>query len=187
VAKRNAFAVCLVLCISAMILSGCARRPPESEPMLEIGQPAPSFKLPDLSGQQVSLDQYKGKIVMLDFWATWCGPCRMTMPLMENLQKEFADTMVLLAINVQEPHDEVRDYIRAQGIHSRVLLDEEGLVGKKYGTESIPLQILIDKQGILRFIQAGYGPRTLSQLRAEISKLRAPAILTSLPVPRERQ
>jgi thiol-disulfide isomerase/thioredoxin len=187
VAKRNAFAVYLVLCISVMILSGCARRPPESESMLEIGQPAPNFKLPDLSGQQVSLDQYKGKIVMLDFWATWCGPCRMTMPIMENLQKEFADTMVLLAINLQEPHDDVRDYIRAQGIRSRVLLDEEGLVGKIYGTESIPLQILIDKQGILRFIQSGYGPRTLSQLRAEINKLRSPVILTSLPVPRERR
>ena len=73
-AKRNAFAVCVVLCISAMILSGCARRPPESEPVLEIGQAAPNFKLPDLNGQQVSLDQFKGKIVMLDFWATWCGP-----------------------------------------------------------------------------------------------------------------
>jgi thiol-disulfide isomerase/thioredoxin len=172
VAKRKAFAVCLVLCIFAMILSGCARRPPESEPMLEIGQPAPSFKLPDLSGQQVSLDQFKGKVVMLDFWATWCGPCRMTMPLMENLQKEYADTMVLLTINIQESRDVVRDYIRAQGLRSRALLDEEGSVGALYGSESIPMQILIDKQGILRFIQAGYGARTLSQLRAEINKLR---------------
>jgi thiol-disulfide isomerase/thioredoxin len=172
VAKRYAFAVYLVLCISAMILSGCARRPPESEPMLEIGLSAPTFKLPDLSGQQVSLDQFKGKVVMLDFWATWCGPCRMTMPLVENLQKEYADTMVLLTINLQEPHDIVRDYIRAQGIHSRVLLDEEGSVGAMYGSESIPLQILIDKQGILRYVQAGYGPRMAAQLRAEINKLR---------------
>ena len=87
--------------------------------MLEIGQAAPNFKLPDLSGQQVSLDQYKGKVVMLDFWATWCGPCRMTMPLMESIQKEYADTLVLLAVNLQEPRDVVRDYVRAQNIHSR--------------------------------------------------------------------
>ena len=187
VVKRNAFAVCLVLCISAMILSGCARRPSESEPMLEIGQAAPLFKIPDLNGQQVSLDQYKGKIVMLDFWATWCGPCRMTMPIVENIQKEYADTVVLLTINLQESRDVVRDYIRAEGIHSRVLLDEEGSVGKLYGTESIPLQILIDKQGIVRFIQAGYGPGTASRLRAEINKLRQPAVLTSLPARQERQ
>jgi len=169
VAKRNAFAVCLVLCISTMIFSGCARRPPESESALDIGQAAPNFKLPDLNGQQISLDQYKGKIVMLDFWATWCGPCRMTMPIVENLQKEYADTMILLAINIR---DVVRDYIRAQGIRSRVLLDEEGLVAQKYGAEGIPLQILIDKQGTVRFIQAGYNPGMASRYRAEINKLR---------------
>jgi thiol-disulfide isomerase/thioredoxin len=172
VAKRNTFAVCLVLCISAMILSGCARRPPESEHVLEIGQAAPNFKLPDLTGQQVSLDQFKGKIVMLDFWATWCGPCRMTMPVVDNLQKEYADTMVLLTINIQETHEVVRDYIRAQGNHSRVLLDEEGAVGTMYGAEHIPLQILIDKQGIVRFAMEGYSPSMASQFRAEINKLR---------------
>ena len=171
-AKRSAFAVCLLLCVVAVTFSGCAGRPPESEPVLEIGQAAPSFKLPDLTGQQVSLDQFKGKIVLLDLWATWCGPCRMTMPVVENLQKEFADATVLLTINLQEPRDVVRDYIRAQGIHSRVLLDEEGAVGAMYGAQSIPLQILIDKQGIVRFIMAGYGPRMASQLRAEINKLR---------------
>jgi thiol-disulfide isomerase/thioredoxin len=172
VAKRSVFAVCIVLCISAMVFSGCALRPPESEPALEIGQQAPGFKLSDLTGQQVSLDQFKGKIVMLDFWATWCGPCRMTMPIVENLQKEYPDAMVLLTINLQESRDSVRDYIRAQGIHSRVLLDEDGAVGAKYGAESIPLQILIDKQGVVRFAMAGYGPRLASRLRSEINKLR---------------
>jgi thiol-disulfide isomerase/thioredoxin len=172
VVRRNAIAVCLVFCISAMILSGCARRPPESEPVLAIGQAAPNFKLPDLTGQQVSLDQFKGKIVMLDFWATWCGPCRMTMPVVENLQKEYADTLVLLTINLQDSRDVVRDYIRAQGSHSRVLLDEEGAVGTMYGAEHIPLQILIDKQGIIRFAMEGYHPRMASRFRAEINKLR---------------
>jgi thiol-disulfide isomerase/thioredoxin len=172
VAKRSVFAVCLVLSVAAIILSGCARRPPESEPVLQIGQAAPNFKLPDLTGQQVSLDQFKGKVVMLDFWATWCGPCRMTMPVVENLQKEFADTLVLLTINLQDPRDEVRDYIRAQGIHSRVLLDQEGTVGTMYGAAGIPMQILIDKQGIIRFGMTGYDPRMASKLRTEISKLR---------------
>ena len=158
VAKRNAFAVCVVLCISAMIFSGCARRPPESEPVLEIGQAAPNFKLPDLNGQQVSLDQYKGKIVMLDFWATWCGPCRMTMPMVENLQKEYADTMVLLAINIQESRDVVRDYIRAQSIRSRVLLDEEGFVGADVWSRSDPAADPDRQAGDRPTIQAGYGP-----------------------------
>jgi len=155
-----------------MIFSGCVRTPPESEPALKIGQVAPTFKLPDLTGQQISLDQFKGKIVMLDFWATWCGPCRMTMPIVENLQKEYADSLVLLTINLQETQDVVRDYIHAQGIRSRVLLDEEGTVGTMYEAGEIPMQILIDKQGIVRFAVSGYGPNMAAQLRTEINKLR---------------
>lgn len=173
-AKWKSWTVCLVLCFSTLLFSGCERRPSGSEPALEtaeIGQPAPNFKLPDLTGQQVSLDQFKGKVVLLDLWATWCGPCRMTMPVVENLQKEFSGSMVLLAVNLQDSRDDVRDYIRAQGIHSRVLLDQEGNVGAMYGAETIPREILIDKQGIIRFVMPGYGPQMASQLRAQISKL----------------
>ena len=140
--------------------------------MAELGQPAPDFSLPDLGGQQVSLSRFRGKIVMLDSWATWCGPFRMTLPVVERLQKEYADSMVVLAVNLQETHDIVNDYVRAHGIHSRVLLDEEGSVGLMYGAESIPLQVLIDKQGVVRYAMPGYGPRMAAVLREEINKLR---------------
>jgi thiol-disulfide isomerase/thioredoxin len=171
VTKRKAVVFYVLISLAAIMIAGCVRPPSETEPAVEIGRPAPEFKLPDLSGQEVTLDQYKGKVVMLDFWATWCGPCRIVMPVLESIQKEYAGSMVLLAINLQEPRDMVRDYVRAQNIHSRILLDEEGSVGAAYGTDSIPMQILIDKKGIVRHIQAGFGPRTASQLRAEIGKL----------------
>lgn len=154
-----------------LIVSGCVKPPSERE-FLEIGRPAPAFNLADLDGRRVSLDQFKGKVVMLDFWATWCGPCRMTMPLLENLQKEYATTMVLLAVNLQEPGDVVKDYMRKQNLHSRVLLDEEGTVGQTYGAEQIPLQVLIDKEGIVRDSITGFNPRTIARLRSEIEKLR---------------
>ena len=169
--KRNVLIAFAILGLSAMMIGGCARPPAELGQAVQIGQAAPAFKLADLSGQQVSLDQYKGKVVMLDFWATWCGPCRMTMPLMESIQKEYADSLVLLAVNLQEPRDVVRDYVRAQNLHSRILLDEEGSVGTAYGIDSIPTQILIDKQGVIRLIQPGYGPGTASKLRKQIEKL----------------
>jgi thiol-disulfide isomerase/thioredoxin len=152
-------------------LSGCGRRPAETEG-LEVGSPAPSFKLPDLNGKEVALSQFKGKVVLLDFWATWCGPCRMTMPVMEKLEREFPREMVLLAINLQEPKDMVRDYVREQSLSSRVLLDEEGSVGEAYGTGAIPMQVLIDKEGIIRDILVGFNERMASKLRSEIETLR---------------
>jgi thiol-disulfide isomerase/thioredoxin len=138
---------------------------------LEVGSPAPNFKLRNLEGREITLDQFKGKVVLLDFWATWCGPCRMTMPLVERLQKEFPNNMVLLAINLQESASVVKDYVREQGINSEVLLDEDGAVGSAYGAEAIPLQVLIDKEGKLRRVQTGIGPGTINQLRAEIQRL----------------
>jgi len=144
---------------------------PRTSEALEIGQPAPEFKLPDLSGNAVSLTQYQGKIVLVDFWATWCGPCRLSMPLLEDLQKEYPNELVLLAVNLQEPLDEVRQYVTAQRIRSRVLLDEEGTVGRAYGSESIPMQVLIDQKGIVRDIQMGFSTSMGTRLREEVRKL----------------
>ena len=96
----------------------------------------------------------------------------MTMPILETIQKEYPNDLTLLAVNLQEPRDVVRDYVKAQSIHARVLLDEIGTVGETYGSESIPMQVLIDKQGIVRHIQIGFGVNTASQLRQEINKLR---------------
>ena len=168
---KKALVPYVILFFTALI-SSCSRPPSETEVTVKIGLPAPNFKLPALSGGEMSLDQYRGKIVMLDFWATWCGPCRMTMPLLERLQKEYPNNLVLLAINLQEPKDIVRDYVRTQGINSQVLLDEEGTVGESYGTYSIPMQILIDRNGIVRHIQVGFNPRMSSELREEIEKLK---------------
>jgi thiol-disulfide isomerase/thioredoxin len=159
----------MALILGAALSTTCARPAPEQA--VEIGTPAPVFKLQNLAGRQVSLDQFRGKVVLLDFWATWCNPCRMTMPLVEKLQKEYSDTLALLAVNLQEPEAVVKDYVQKQGINSEVLLDENGSVGESYGTESIPMQVLIDRNGIVRNIHIGYSPSMISKLRAEIQQL----------------
>jgi thiol-disulfide isomerase/thioredoxin len=162
--------ICAAVLFSAILISGCARQPAQSG-ALETGRPAPAFKLPDINGRQLSLDQYKGKVVLLDFWATWCGPCRMTMPVLESLQKEYPDRLVLLAINLQEPKEAVQEYIRQQNLKSQVLLDEQGTVGSQYGADAIPMQVLIDKAGIVRDVLTGYNPRMAKRLREEITNL----------------
>ncbi len=94
------------------------------------------------------------------------------MPLLERLQKEYPNALVLLAINLEEPKDVVRNYVREQGINSQVLLDEQGSVGQTYGTDSIPMQVLVDRNGIIRHIQVGFNPRMSSELRSVIENLR---------------
>jgi len=159
----------LLLALTLPVLSNCGGRGPKG--VAEIGAPAPLFELEDLSGRNVALESYRGKVVLLDFWATWCTPCRRTMPVLERLQKEFAGDLVLLAINLQEPAEEVRDYVIRRGIESTVLLDLDGRVGYAYRAQAIPMQVLIDRQGVVYDILVGLSPTLERDLRAEIQKL----------------
>jgi thiol-disulfide isomerase/thioredoxin len=93
------------------------------------------------------------------------------MPLLEDLQKEYPKDLVLLAVNLQEPPDDVRRYVDRQRIRSLVLLDQEGQVGGAYGSESIPMQVLIDQKGIIRHVQIGFSPSMGARLKDEIDRL----------------
>jgi thiol-disulfide isomerase/thioredoxin len=160
VTRKKTLASIAILILASAFLTNCSRN-----------DRAPNFKLRSLNGRQVSLDQFKGKVVLLDFWQTTCGPCRMTMPLLERLQKEYPRSMALLAINMQESPEPVRDYVREQDLNSEVLLDEDGSVATAYDVEAIPTQVLIDKEGIIRRVMVGFRPDTMAQLRSEIQKL----------------
>jgi thiol-disulfide isomerase/thioredoxin len=161
VALKKVIIVCAVLVFIAVTVTKCSQKQRQ--------QAAPYFKLRNLDGREVSLDQLKGKVVLLDFWATWCVPCQMTMPLIEKLQKENPGKVKVLAINLGESADVVREYVRSQNIESEVLLDEDSAVGSAYGAAGIPYQVLIDKNGIIRRVQEGAGP--IDKLQAEIFKL----------------
>ncbi|MEJ2110221.1 MAG: TlpA disulfide reductase family protein [Acidobacteriota bacterium] len=180
---KTLLAVLFIAIILLPLSMQCYRPPAEDAGPVEIGQPAPQFTLRDLDGKTVSLDQYKGKIVILDFWATWCGPCRMSMPMLDAIQDQYKGKLVLLAVNVNEPKDIVRDYVVNGNLGSRVLLDEDGSIGGLYGVIGIPTQVVIDQNGTVQFIESGFDPGleagpgrearpgTEDRIRAEINKL----------------
>lgn len=159
----------LLLTVSLVMLSSCIYN---TGTTVNIGQSAPPFKLPGLDGREISLEEFKGKIVLLDFWATWCGPCRMTMPVVEKLSREYSEDMVVLAVNLREPKDVIEKYAFAQAIRSQILLDEKGTASANYGAVAIPMQFLIDRSGIVRHIQTGYSSNMASRMRAQIESLR---------------
>ncbi len=122
------------------------------------GFPAPDFNLKDLSGRVHRLSDFRGKVVFLNFWATWCPPCRMEMPSMERLHQRLrGKDFVLLAISEDETgRAAVQPFVGQLGISFPVLLDEEGRVPQHYGVTGYPETFIIDRGG--RVVQHTIGP-----------------------------
>jgi len=135
-----------------------------------LNRPAPAFSLRDLDGHAVSLSDYKGKVLVLDFWATWCRPCRMSFPAMQMLMDKYkADPDVrFLFVDTREKSDTTVDLARkilAENHYTfPVALDQwrdganKDKVLKEFGGQAIPLKLVIDKQGVVRFLELGYNP-----------------------------
>jgi peroxiredoxin len=115
---------------------------------LKEGTRSIDFELQDLNGKKVSLSSLKGKVVFLNFWATWCPPCRAEMASMERLYKRFKDKgLVILAVNLQEEAKAVRRFIAEQKLSFPVVLDSNGRVGAIYGARSVPTTYLVGRDG----------------------------------------
>ncbi|HDZ49746.1 MAG TPA: TlpA family protein disulfide reductase [Candidatus Aerophobetes bacterium] len=119
---------------------------------------APDFTLKNLEGFSVSLKDFAGKVVFLNFWATWCGPCRDEMPSMEKLWQRFKEeAFVILAVDLREEKEEVNSFMKDYGLTFPVLLDSRGEVGSMFGVRAIPTTYLIDSEG--RIVGKALGAR----------------------------
>ncbi len=130
------------------------------------GESAPAFTLPDLSGKQVSLHDYRGKVVFLNFWATWCIPCREEMPAFEELHQTFqAQGLVFLAVNLREGPDRVKAFVGEQHLSFPVLLDQSGSVFRSYAGFGLPNTYVISREG--RLLARGVGRRDWASIEAK--------------------
>jgi peroxiredoxin len=120
--------------------------------VVQVGDEAPNFMLRDLAGNSVSLSQLRGKVVLLNFWATWCGPCRIEMPAMEQLYRAFPrKEFEILAVSTDAQGVTVtRPFQQAMGFTFPILHDSEYRVGLTYGARTIPITFMVDRQGIVR-------------------------------------
>ncbi len=113
-----------------------------------IGSAAPDFELTDLSGKKVRLSDLKGKVVILDFWAKWCGPCRMEIPDLVKLQSKYGEKgLTIVGLTVTSPEKDVRSFAQAQGMNYPVLLDADDLTNRYGGIVGIPTTFVVDRQG----------------------------------------
>lgn len=134
---------------------------------------APDFVLPDLTGQVVRLSQLKGKVVVLNIWATWCPPCRKEMPTMELLYQKMkgADFVMLAASQDVDGRNTVLPYLRESGLTFPVLLDVQGEIGKKYGVTGYPETFIIDRQGMIVHRHIGYNDWSQPTVEAALRRL----------------
>jgi len=145
----TALAACLVLA-AALTFAGCSKAsrsaagPGNSKLTL-----APEFKLQDANGQSVRLSDYKGKVVLLDFWATWCGPCKVEIPWFMDFEREFKDRgFAVLGVSMDEDGWKViKPYMASMQMNYPVLLGNDDVSNKYGGLDSLPTTLLIDRQG----------------------------------------
>lgn len=135
-----------------------------------LGQKAPAFTLPSLDGKQVSLEQFRGKkVVVLDFWASWCGPCRMAMPIIQKVSEELKDKdVVFFAVNIGEDKTKINDFMQKMNLKLPVLMDETGRVAGLYNVKGIPRMVIIDKNGIVKGGHPGFSADLEQSLKNEI-------------------
>ena len=142
-----------------------------------LGKPAPdvSLKLLEEGKGEFKLKEHKGEhVVMLDFWATWCGPCVMELPILSEVAEAYKDKgVVFCAVNQQEEPAEIRTFLKEKKLNFTVALDSSGAVGNAYGASAIPLLVLIDKKGVVQSVHVGYNPGIKSTLKKELDTLLA--------------
>jgi len=143
---------------------------PVSVPGIKKGSVAVDFQLPDLDSQEVSLSDYRGSIVLINFWATWCPPCRSEIPDIEAAyQARRDDGLVVLGVSVEQAPVHVASFVEAMGMSYPVLLDETGAVSRTYRVPGLPLSVFLDREGVIQVRHVGQ--LTSVQLERYLSEL----------------
>jgi peroxiredoxin len=135
------------------------------------GQKAPDFALKSSTGENLRLSEYRGDVVMINFWATWCGPCRQEMPLLDELYNRYQRVgFNLLGVNIDDDSRRAMRMAEELGIDFPVLFDASKEVSRLYEVEAMPVTVLVDREGTVRYVHHGYKPgyedKYLDQIRS---------------------
>jgi len=157
------FRFVLAIGMILIVMSACSK--PE---VVELGKPVPDFTLNTLNGDSVRLSSLRGKVVLINFWATWCGYCVHEMPDLQALHEMYEGEVVVLAVNVREAPDSVARFIKTNGYSFTVLLDADGKVARAYMVSGLPTTFVVDRKGVLS--SSRVGAMSLQQMESMVRK-----------------
>jgi peroxiredoxin len=165
---RKILSFSIMLCLTLFVGNAVSL-----EALPQIGKPAPEFALNDMNGKKVTLSEYKGKVIILNFWATFCGPCKAEMPSLNNLFLALKkDGLIVLAISTDDSEKPVQSFIRAKAIAFPVLIDKDSQVfSDMYRILSLPTTFIIDRDGIIREKILGNRQWDAPEMKAKIGTL----------------
>jgi thiol-disulfide isomerase/thioredoxin len=124
-----------------------------------VGQPAPDFALRSMKGPSVRLSEHLGEVVIINFWATWCGPCRQEMPLLDELYAKYQRAgLIMLSVNIDEKLDPAIEMAQTLKVSYPVLFDTRKEVSRAYDVSAMPVTVLVDRAGVVRYVSEGYKP-----------------------------
>lgn len=134
--------------------------------------PAPDFTLKSREGKNIKLSELRGQVVMLNFWASWCGPCRQEMPALEKLYQRYSPVgFTILGVNTETDSEEALDWLKDMEISFPILLDTMNQASELYSVMAMPTTILIDRDGNMRYMHKGYVPGVENEYQEQIRTL----------------
>jgi peroxiredoxin len=159
-----------ILVLLLFTAAACSGADPVRSKGVKEGNQAPDFTLESLDGGKVSLSQFSGQVVLVNFWATWCPPCRAEIPDLETAyQSHWQDGLVVLGVDVSESREAVEPFVKELEMTYPVLLDEAGHVFKAYRVSGLPMSVIVDREGVIRVRHTGQ--LAASQLERYLAQL----------------
>lgn len=150
------FRLLVVLLLVALVAVGCKTSSEEGvREAPEVGAFAPAFALSNTDGNNVSLTDYRGQVVLINFWATWCPPCRQEMPTIHDRYQQYDGDLVVLAVDYAEPADQVAAFQEQMGLTFNVLLDLQGSVSDQYRIQGYPTSVFVNELGVIEIMHIG--------------------------------
>ncbi len=170
-ARLGPLCVVLLLGAPACEKAGPGAAAPDSDHEL-LGATAPAFEIPaESGGQSLSPADYPGKIVIVDFWATWCDPCKDSFPFYQSLADKYAGRVVVLGVSVDEEPDGIASFVQETGAQFPVGWDEGQAVAQLYKPETMPTSFIVDQHGVIRYVHPGFRPGDGASIEAELDDL----------------
>jgi thiol-disulfide isomerase/thioredoxin len=125
----------------------------------QTGSPAPEIRVESMSGKPVALSDYRGKVVLLDVWASWCGPCKQELPMLDDMARRLKDDVVVLAVSVDQERANVTKFLKARPRWALTIAhDPKGEVADRFAPEKMPTSYVIDRSGVIRYVNSGFVP-----------------------------